>query len=104
MRSTTNATVAKARALRREMTRPEARLWQVLRTRPEGLKFRRHHPIGPFVLDFYCPAAKLAIEVDGCAHDMGDNPARDRRRDRWLQEKGLRMLRIPAEHLYGDPR
>src|SRR4051794_27024263 len=65
MRGTTKKTVEKARRLRREMSRPEARLWPVLRTRPEGFKFRRQHPVGPYVLDFYRPGAKLAIEVDG---------------------------------------
>src|SRR5687768_3280166 len=96
MRSTTKATVEKARTLRRAMTRPEARLWQFLRTRPAGLKFRRQHPVGPYVLDFYCPQARLAIEVDGVAHDMGDMPVRDERCDAWLKERGLRILRIPA--------
>jgi very-short-patch-repair endonuclease len=102
MRATTKATVSKARALRREMSRPEARLWQYLRTRPEGLKFRHQHPVGPYVLDFYCAAAKLGIEVDGVAHDMGDNPERDIRRDAWLAEQGLKIVRIPAAELYGD--
>lgn len=94
MRATTKKTVAKARLFRRELTRPEARLWQVLRTRPGGLKFRRQHPIGPYVLDFYCPAARLAIEVDGAAHDMGSNPGRDERRDGWLRQRGLAVLRV----------
>ena len=102
MRQTTKATVAKARALRRAMSRPEARLWQVLRTRPEGLKFRRQHPVGPYVLDFYCPVARIGIEVDGASHEMGNNPARDERRDRWLRGRGIRILRIPASELYGD--
>ena len=102
MRATTRKTVEKARQLRREMSPPEARLWQVLRERPDGLKFRKQHPIGPYVLDFYCPAAKLDIEVDGDAHDMGSNPERDAARDAWLRTKGLRVLRIPARHLYGD--
>jgi very-short-patch-repair endonuclease len=96
MRSTTKATIDKARTLRRAMTKPEAALWQVLRTRPDGLKFRRQHPIGPYVVDFYCPTARLAIEVDGRAHEMGDNPARDQARGAWLMEHGLRVLRIPA--------
>jgi very-short-patch-repair endonuclease len=102
MRGTTRRTVERARALRRQLTQPEARLWQVLRERPDGLKFRKQHPIGPYVLDFYCPAAKLDIEVDGDAHDMGSNPEWDARRDAWLRAKRLRVLRIPARHLYGD--
>jgi very-short-patch-repair endonuclease len=102
MRSTTKATVAKARQLRREMSPPEARLWQILRGRPLGLKFRRQHPIGPYVLDFYCPSLKVGIEVDGQAHDMGSNPARDEGRDAWLQERGLEIIRIPVADLH-DP-
>jgi very-short-patch-repair endonuclease len=99
MRQTSKTTVAKARTLRRSLSPSEARLWQYLRTRPEGLKFRRQHPAGPFILDFYCPAARLAIEVDGEAHGMGANPARDLRRDRWLTEHGFVVLRIPAAEL-----
>ena len=102
MRSTTKETVEKARTLRRTMSQPEARLWQVLRTRPAGFKFRRQHPLGPYVIDFYCPAAKLAVEVDGVSHEMGNNPACDDRRDRWLGEHGFTILRIPAVELYGD--
>jgi very-short-patch-repair endonuclease len=84
------------------MSRPEARLWQVLRTRPNGLKFRRQHPIGPYVLDFYCPASKLAIEIDGIVHGLGERPAIDATRDTWLRQRGFRICRIPARHLYGD--
>ena len=84
------------------MTQPEARLWQVLRTRPGGFRFRKQHPIGTLALDFYCPAAKLAIEVDGDAHDMGDNPRRDSGRDAWVATRGIRTLRITAAELYGD--
>jgi very-short-patch-repair endonuclease len=102
MRQTTKRMVAKARALRRAMTPPEIRLWQILRTRPGGLKFRHQHPAGPFVLDFYCAATKLAVEVDGAAHDMGDNPQRDARRDEWLRKRGYRILRIPALELKKD--
>jgi very-short-patch-repair endonuclease len=54
------------------------------------------------VLDFYCPVAKLAIEIDGDAHDMGENPERDERRDEWVRARGVDVLRIPAEHFFGD--
>jgi very-short-patch-repair endonuclease len=60
-----NETVLRARALRRSMTLPEGMLWQVLRKRPEGYKFRNQHPIGRCVVDFYCAATRLVIEVDG---------------------------------------
>jgi very-short-patch-repair endonuclease len=102
MRSTTRKTVEKARELRRDLSPPEARLWQILRTRPGGLKFRRQHPLGPYVLDFYCPSAKLSIEIDGDVHGMGDNPERDEKRDEWVRGRRIEILRIPAEHLFGD--
>lgn len=84
-----NAIVLRARALRREMTLPEGMLWQMLRQRPDGLKFRRQHPIGRYVVDFYCPAARLVIEVDGESHSRGDRPERDHQRDAWLKIAGI---------------
>ena len=95
-------TIVKARALRRTLTPPEIKLWQYLRTRPNGQRFRRQHPIGSYVLDFYCPSAKLAIEIDGTAHDMGDNPARDAKRDTWLATQGVTALRIAAQDVMTD--
>ena len=88
--------VTRARALRQDMTLPEVLLWRELRKEPLGVKFRRQHPVGPYVLDFYCPQAKLAIEVDGIAHDMGERPGRDEARTVWLREQGIDLLRIPA--------
>ena len=88
--------VTQARRLRRKMSPPEARLWDILRQRPNDLKFRRQDPLGPYVLDFYCREALLAIEIDGLAHDCGDNPARDQRRDSWLAAQGIATLRIAA--------
>jgi very-short-patch-repair endonuclease len=78
------------------MSLPEVVLWKQLRLRPDGLKFRRQHPAGPYVLDFYCEAARLCIEVDGAAHDFGDNPAADQHRDAWLASTGIRTVRIVA--------
>ena len=97
-----NATVLRARALRRNLTLPEGLLWRVLRERPEGLKFRRQHPIGGCIVDFYCPAAKLVIEIDGESHSMGDRPERDARRDWWLRSQGLRVLRFNAGDVMKD--
>src|SRR3954451_21999330 len=67
------------------------------------MRFRRQHPIGPYVLDFYCPAAKLAIEVDGAAHDFGDRPRRDDVRREWLKKQGVDVLRIPAKDVLAGP-
>lgn len=95
---TTRLTVERARALRRVMTPPEVRLWARLRAkRLDGLKFRRQHPIGPFILDFYCAAARLAVEVDGRMHDHPDRLDHDRRRTAWLNRQGVRVIRLAAE-------
>jgi very-short-patch-repair endonuclease len=86
-----------ANQLRRTMSPPEVRLWLRLRERTDGRPvFRRQHPIGPYVVDFYCAAARLAVEVDGMDHGMGDRPQRDARRDEWLASRGIDTLRIPA--------
>ena len=92
----TRNTVKRARDLRKSMTLPEVVLWQQLRRRPGGVKFRRQHPSGPYVLDFYCDLAKVCIEVDGIANDLGDNPASDALRDGWLSQAGIRTMRIAA--------
>ena len=97
-----NETVLRARRLRRSMTLPEGLLWQALRTRPEGLKFRRQHPLGPFIADFYCASAKLAIEVDGAMHGIEDRAASDFRRDARISERGLRVVRIAAVDVMRD--
>ena len=80
------------------MTPPEMRLRAWLRgKRLAGLKFRRQHPIGPYILDFYCAAAKLAVEVDGRGHERPDRIAHDRRRTDWLREQNIRVVRLAAE-------
>jgi very-short-patch-repair endonuclease len=84
------------------MSPPEAYLWQVLRTRPAGLKFRRQHPLDRCTGDFYCAAAKLVVELDGISHEMGENPERDRRRDAWLRGEGLRVIRFNADDVMKD--
>src|SRR3954468_19746451 len=89
-------TTGNARVLRRRMTLPEVILWKWLRQRPDGLKFRRQHPTGPCVLDFFCGDARLAVEVDGEAHSRGARPQRDAARDEWLRSCGIETLRIPA--------
>lgn len=96
-------TVASARRLRRTLTLPEVLLWAQLRgAQRDGLRFRRQHPVGPFVLDFYCPEAQLCVEVDGRAHDSAEVAARDLRRDRWLAQRGIRVLRIAASDILAD--
>ncbi len=58
--------------------------------------YRRQHPIGPYGLDFYCARARLAVEVDGRAHETGDRPQRDQRRDAFLEAQGMTIVRIAA--------
>ncbi|WP_428969148.1 endonuclease domain-containing protein [Sphingomonas sp. Xoc002] len=84
------------------MSAPEITLWQILRNRPGGLKFRRQHPAGPYIADFYCHEARLVIEIDGEAHNRGDRPLRDIARDRWLAERGLKTLRIAATDIHNN--
>ena len=79
------------------MSLPEVLLWDCLRHRRlEGLRFRRQHPMGPFILDFCCEEARLAVEVDGESHSLGDRPERDVRRDAWLGRRGVKVVRLPA--------
>jgi Protein of unknown function (DUF559) len=58
--------------------------------------------MGGYVLDFYCAAAALCVEVDGKGHEMGSNPQRDARPDAWVAERGIRTIRIPAEEILRD--
>jgi len=93
-------TIDSARRLRRSLSPPEARLWSRLRVRTPGIPaFRRQHPIGPYVLDFYCAKARLAVEIDGRIHEIGDRPQRDFRRDAWLEAQGVTVMRIAASEL-----
>ena len=96
-------TLDRARKLRRAMTLPEVVLWQALRkNRLAGLRFRRQHPIGPYILDFYCPAARLAVEVEGFAHDGADQMRHDERRRAWLAARGVTMLWVTAADVLRD--
>ncbi|WP_174301938.1 endonuclease domain-containing protein [Caulobacter sp. S45] len=101
---TTERGKSAAKRLRGEMTPPEVQLWLRLRGVGDGLpRFRRQHALGPYVLDFYCPAARMAMEVDGWGHNMGDQPERDEARDAWLAARGIVVQRIPASDVLADP-
>ena len=85
----------KARRLRRDSTLVERRLWYRLRNgQIDGHRFRRQHPVGPYVLDFYCPRLRLAIELDGGQHNFSGESERDRRREFWLAARGITVLRF----------
>jgi very-short-patch-repair endonuclease len=91
-----------ARSQRRTETPAEAALWALLRNRQLlGQKFRREHPIGRYFADFYCPAARLAIEADGSSHD--GRALRDHRRDAWLRRRGVTLLRFPNAMILHQP-
>ena len=94
--------IGSARKLRRAMTLPEVILWQQLRKRPAGLRFRRQFPCRGYVADFACLQRRLAIEIDGEAHSMGRNPQRDAKRDAVLADAGFKTLRIAARDVLDD--
>lgn len=90
-------TYHRAADLRRSLTPPEERLWRHLKNAQlGGFKFRRQRPQEPYILDFYCVAARLAVEIDGAVHDDPDQIAHDRRRTAWLQDKGIQVMRFPS--------
>lgn len=96
------STVKLSRKLRSEMSLPEVLLWKELRKRPDGFKFRRQHPAGEFVLDFYCAKAKLAVEIDGATHEHRETVRRDANRSSFLRSRGIATTRIPAQRVLED--
>jgi very-short-patch-repair endonuclease len=84
------------------MSLPEVLLWRELRGKPLGMKFRRQFPVAGYVADFACVEVRLLIEIDGKAHDMGDRPEHDIKRDAVLQYKGWHVERILASVVLAD--
>ena len=92
---------AYAKLLRRTLTNAETIVWSRIRyARERGYKFRRQHPIGPFVADFACIRARLVIEIDGATHSSDEQRAYDLRRDAYMRTHGWRVLRIPNADVY----
>jgi adenine-specific DNA-methyltransferase len=92
-----------ARRLRKQMTTSEWRLWLALRNRQlDGYRFRRQHPIGPFVVDFVCLQGRLVIEVDGTVHDHLAVFSRDHERQVWLESRGFSVLRVTDTDVMQD--
>ncbi len=90
-----------ARQMRKEPTRSENLLWSALRDRRlANRKFRRQHPVGRFILDFYCHEERLAVEVDGPVHETQRQA--DGERQQILESMGIRFLRLPAALVEGD--
>jgi len=95
-------TLERARKLRQDMTLPEVVLWRELRKRPGGFKFRRQHPAGDYVLDFFCAGIKLAIEVDGWGHDNARSAQAEATRSHFLRAQRIATLRVPAKAVLED--
>ena len=94
----------RARQLRKEASLPERILWQKLRSEQLGVKFRRQHPIGPYIADFYTRDAGLVVEVDGITHQATpETIAYDRKRDHYMQSLGLRVSRFSASEVTRFP-
>ncbi|HXI59825.1 MAG TPA: DUF559 domain-containing protein [Polyangia bacterium] len=95
--------LARRRQLRHSSTDAEAALWSHLRGRRlGGFKFRRQYPCGPFILDFFCPVRRLAIELDGGQHFEASAVAYDARRSRFLATKGIRVLRFASDQIFRE--
>ena len=93
----------KAAELRKQQTHSEELLWAYLRTKPYEFKFRRQHPYLNYILDFYCHALHLAIEVDGSIHEKEDVKQNDEIRQKQLEEHGITVLRFTNEEIERKP-
>jgi very-short-patch-repair endonuclease len=99
-----NISLLRRRDLRRHSTDAEAALWFRLRAkRLAGFKFRRQHPCGPYILDFYCPSRRLAIELDGGQHFEAIAQAYDRRRTEYLRSRHIDVIRFPTNLVFTEP-
>ncbi|HEY0282345.1 MAG TPA: endonuclease domain-containing protein [Rhizomicrobium sp.] len=101
MRDSERRTTKRAKKLRRHMTDAEVILWSRLRGRAaEGFRFRRQHPIGPYIADFACAMTRLIVEVDGGTHSTDAELDHDRHRDAFLKSRGWRLFRVTNEDVY----
>jgi cyclase len=94
-----NLIFERAKELRGNLTHAELVLWGYLKQRPLGFKFRRQHPLGIYIVDFYCHALNLVIEVDGSIHDSVDIKVKDEQRQKDLKNDGLVVLRFRNEQV-----
>ncbi len=92
--------VKRARHLRKTMTEPERLLWARLKDRSNGIVFKRQQPMGPYVLDFFCYRAQIAIEVDGYHHGEDAQARHDASRDAYMARRGIETYRVPASDIY----
>ena len=91
------------RELRQQQTPAERILWHYLRNRKLlGVKFRRQYSIDKYVIDFYCPELRLAVESDGSVHELPENKVNDAIRQKYLENYGAKFIRIKNEELLGN--
>jgi very-short-patch-repair endonuclease len=94
-------TRSRAQELRDSMTPMERLLWARLRhRRMEGIRFRRQHPVGPYIADFYCASTQLVIEIDGDSHARQEE--NDQRRTQWLNKNGYRVIRFTNDDVVNN--
>ncbi len=91
-----------AKVLRKNMTDAEKVLWGYLKAKPNGFKFRRQHPLGIYIADFYCHKLKLVIELDGSIHDNDDVKQNDEIRQKLIEEDGLIVMRFKNEEVMNN--
>ena len=91
----------KRQALRNDLTSAEATLWTCLQKKKlAGRKFRRQHSVGNYILDFYCPKERLAVELDGQDHFTTSGWERDKKRDQFLEELNIKVLRFENDEVF----
>ena len=83
----------------------ERLMWQLVRNRQRcGKKFRREHPLEPYCVDFFCPEARLVVEVDGASHESEEAKQYDSRRDQWMKNQGIRVLRFSCSQVKNETK
>lgn len=103
IRNTLPELLDRAKQMRGEPTPAEAKLWEQLQNRQlGGLRFRRQHPVNAYILDFWCPACKLVVELDGSAHDTPQAKEHDAARQEHLQSYGYTILRFSNERVTNE--
>ncbi|CDZ63203.1 Hypothetical protein NGAL_HAMBI2605_23390 [Neorhizobium galegae bv. orientalis] len=97
-------TRTRAKTLRRELTKAESAMWDMLRDfRPYGARFRRETPIGPYIADFARLAARIVVEVDGDSHETDHDRRHDIQRDAFLRDQGFAVLRFDNDQVLDGP-
>ncbi|QGZ93982.1 endonuclease domain-containing protein [Terricaulis silvestris] len=94
----------RARGMRKQPSQAERALWDSLRANKLGAKFRRQHPVAPYIADFACVEARLIVEIDGRSHDNAEQVHYDEARTKALAESGWRVLRVRDDDVLAAPQ